>query len=60
MKLVEMRCEYGYGNPTGDYNLSMPELAVKDNGAIISYVSHKQFEMTGQNSDNQAGIDYEE
>jgi hypothetical protein len=45
VELMEVECEYMYGNPTGVFNLSLPERLMRTkNYAFISYAQFKDFQ----------------
>lgn len=42
VRLLELECEYMYSNPTGMFNLSMPDSSIRTaNFATINYEQHK-------------------
>lgn len=51
VELLEVSCEYMYGNPTGVFNLSLPEKLMRTkNYTYISYAQFKEYQQ--QNMEN--------
>ena len=52
MRLFKITCEYMYGNPTGKFNLSLPEKKLRNNLNFRerekSYADFKKGQMSGQ------------
>lgn len=52
MRLFKVTCEYMYGNPTGKFNLSLPEEKLRNNLNFRerekSYADYKRGQMSGQ------------
>jgi len=45
VELMEVECEYMYGNPTGVFNLSLPERLMRTkNYTFISYAQYKELQ----------------
>lgn len=55
VELMEIECEYMYGNPTGVYNLSLPERLMRTkNLTLISYAQFKDYQHKQLNTEEDA------